>query len=134
MQKCITTEVAGITCHLIYNNQAMFEIAETFPAQEEPLDAISGDSRESYEATVRVFLILAQQGELVRSYYGYPKTQVPDQGTISKIADVRDWLQMKNAIYAAIVLGTEHYVEPSDDIDITLMEFQNEKNAESPQA
>ena len=132
MQKCITTEVAGRTCHLIYNNQAMFEIAEAFPDQEDPLDAISGKGREHYEATVRVFLILAQQAELVRGYYGYPQTQLPEQETISRIADVGDWLKMKNAIYAAVVLGTEHHFEPSEDIDVTLMEFQNEKNAESP--
>lgn len=134
MQKCITTEVAGMTCHLIYNNQAMFEIAEAFPDQEDPLDAISGDKRENYEATIRVFLILARQGNLVRSYYGYPQVKVPEQDTVSRIADVGDWLKMKNAIYAAIVLGTEHHVEPSEDVDVTLMEFQNEKNAESPQA
>ncbi|MDE6601555.1 MAG: hypothetical protein K2K90_05225 [Lachnospiraceae bacterium] len=132
MQKCITTEVAGMTCHLIYNNQAVFEIAEAFPDQEDPLDAISGKEREQYEATVRVFLILAQQAELVRGYYGYPQTQLPEQETIIRIADVGDWLKMKNAIYAAVVLGTEHHVEPSEDIDVTLMEFQNEKNAESP--
>ena len=45
-----------------------------------------------------------------------------------------DWLKMKNAIYSAIVLGTEHHVEPSEDIDVTLMELQNEKNGKSPQA
>ena len=134
MQKCIKTEVIGCPCHLIYNNQAMFEIAETFPNQEEPLEAISGDGRESFEATIRFFLILARQAELVRGYYGYPQKQVPDQDTISRVADVGDWLKMKNAIFAAIVLGTEHHVEPSEDHDVTLMEFQNEKNAESPQA
>ena len=96
------------------------------------MDAISGKGREHYEATVRVFLILAQQAELVRGYYGYPQTQLPEQETISRIADVGDWLKMKNTIYAAVVLGTEHHVEPSEDIDVTLMEFQNEKNAESP--
>lgn len=134
MQKCISTEVAGMTCHLIYNNQAMFEIAEAFSDRDDPLDAMSGEGREHYEATVRVFLIMAQQAELVRNYYGYPRTQVPDQDTICRIADVGDWLKMKNAIYSAIVLGTEHHVEPSDDIDVTLMELQNEKNAKSPQA
>ncbi len=134
MQKCIKTEVAGMTCHLIYNNQAMFEIAEAFPDQEEPLDAISGEEREHYEATIRVFMIMAQQAELVRSYYGYPRTQIPDQDIVSRIADVGDWLKMKNAIYSAIVLGTEHHVEPSEDIDVTLMELQNEKNGKSPQA
>lgn len=134
MQKCISTEVAGMTCHLIYNNQAMFEIAEAFPDQKEPLDAISGDSRENYEATVRVFLILAKQAELVRAYYGYPQTRVPSEDTVIRIADVGDWLKMKNAIYSAIVLGTEHHVEPSEDIDVTLMELQNEKNEKSPQA
>lgn len=134
MQKCVTTEVAGMICHLIYNNQAMFEIKEAFRDQEDPLDTLSGDGRENYEATVRVFLILAQQGNLVRGYYGYPQVRVPDQDTVSRIADVGDWLKMKNAIYAAIVLGTEHHVEPSEDIDVTLMEFQNEKNAKSPQA
>lgn len=123
-----------MTCHLIYNNQAMFEIAEAFPGKEDPLSAVSGDGRENYEATIRVFLILAQQGNLVRGYYGYPQVKVPDQDTISRIADVGDWLNMKNAIYTAIVLGTEHHVEPSEEIDVTLMEFQNEKNDKSPQA
>lgn len=134
MQQCITIEVAGMTCHLIYNNQAMFEIAEAFPDQEEPLNSISGDGRKNYEATIKVFLILAQQGNLVRGYYGYPQIQLPDQDTIKKIADVGDWLKMKNAIYSAIVLGTEHHVEPSEDVDVTLMEFQNQKNEKSPQA
>lgn len=134
MQKCIKTEVAGMTCHLIYNNQAMFDIAEAFSDQNDPLDAISGDGKESYEATIKVFLIMAQQAELVRKYYGYPQTQLPDQDMIRKIADVGDWLKMKTAIYSAIVLGTEHHVEPSEEIDVTLMEFQNEKNAKSPQA
>lgn len=123
-----------MTCHLIYNNQAMFEIAEAFPDQEEPLNSISGDGRKNYEATIKVFLILAQQGNLVRGYYGYPQIQLPDQDTIKKIADVGDWLKMKNAIYSAIVLGTEHHVEPSEDVDVTLMEFQNQKNEKSPQA
>lgn len=134
MQKCIKTEVAGMTCHLIYNNQAMFDIAESFPDQDDPLDAVSGDDRESYDATIKVFLIMAQQAELVRSYYGYLQTQLPDPDTIRRIADVGDWLKMKNAIYSAIVLGTEHHVEPSEEIDVTLMEFQNEKNVKSPQA
>lgn len=123
-----------MTCYLMYNNQAMFEIVEAFPGQEDPLSAVSGDDRESYEATIRVFLILAQQGNLVRSYYGYPQAEVPGQDTVSRIADVGDWLKMKNAIYTAVILGTEHHVEPSEDIDVTLMEFQNEKNSESPQA
>lgn len=123
-----------MTCHLIYNNQAMFEIAEAFSDWEDPLEAISGEGREPYEATVRVFLIMAQQAELVRNYYGYPQTQIPDRDTLIRIADVGDWLQMKNAIYSAIVLGTEHHVEPSEDIDVTLMELQNEKNEKSPQA
>lgn len=134
MQQCITAEVAGMTCHLIYNNQAMFEIAEEFPDQEEPLEAMSGRGRENYEATIKVFLIMARQGELVRGYYGYPQTRVPDQDEVRRIADVGDWLKMKNAIYSAIVLGTEHHVEPSEEIDVTLLELQNEKNGKSPQA
>lgn len=39
---------------------------------------------------------------------------------------------MKNAIYSAVVLGTQHNVDPIEDIDVDLMEFQNQKNGTSP--
>lgn len=132
MKQCITVEVAGETCHLIYNNQAMFDIREMFPGKEDFLDLMSGDGREQYEATLEIFAVLAEQAELVRSYYGYPPSRIPDMETLGKVADAGDWLNMKNAIYSAVVLGTQHHVEPIEDVDVTLLEFQNKKNGTSP--
>lgn len=132
MKQCITTEVAGITCHLVYNNQAMFDLQEMFPDGEDPLDAMSGDTREHYEATIKIFKVLAEQGELTRRYFGYQPEKMPEMEAIREMADMGDWLNMKQAVYSAVVLGTEHHVEPAEDIDVTLLEFQQEKNGKSP--
>lgn len=132
MKQCITVEVAGKTCHLIYNNQAMFDLQELFPDRKDFQEAIAGDTREHYEATIKVFLLMAEQGELVRGYYGYPAEKVPSEEHLRKTADQGDWIKMKNAIYSAVVLGIQHHVDPIEEIDVDLLEFQNEKNGKSP--
>lgn len=132
MKKCITVEVAGKTCHLIYNNQAMFDLQELFPDKKDFQEAIAGDTKEHYEATIKVFLLMAEQGELVRGYYGYPAEKVPSEEHLTKTADQGDWIKMKNAIYSAVVLGIQHHVDPIEEIDVDLLEFQKEKNGESP--
>ncbi len=132
MKQCITVEVAGRTCHLIYNNQAMFELQELFPDGKDFQEAIAGDTKEHYEATIKVFLLMAEHGELVRGYYGYPDEKMPSEEHIRKTADQGDWIKMKNAIYSAVVLGIQHHIDPIEEIDVDLLEFQNEKNGESP--
>lgn len=132
MKQCITIEVAEYTSHLIYNNQAMFDLRDMFPDEKDPMEAMSGDTKEHYDATLKIFENLAQQGELVRRYYGYPPEKEQDIEKIRKIADPGDWVNIKNAIYSAVVLGTQHHVEPIEDIDVTLLEFQQEKNGKSP--
>lgn len=87
MQQCIKVEVAGRTCHLIYNNQAMFALQEKFPQGKDFMESMSGDTRENYEAMLTIFEVLAEQANLVRSYYGYPPEEVPDTDAIRMVAD-----------------------------------------------
>lgn len=131
MKQCVMIEVAGKPCHLFYNNQAMFDLREMFPGEGGFLEMMEGDSRESYEAMLKVFETLAEQGELARRHYGYDPALVPDIGELEKLLDMGDWVNIKNGIYAAVTLGINHSVESLEDVDITLLEFQRqqEKNA-----
>ena len=127
MKQCVMIEVAGKPCHLFYNNQAMFDLREMFPGEGGFLEVMEGDSRESYEAMLKVFGTLVEQGELARRHYGYDPAPVPDAGEMEKLLDMGDWVNIRNGIYAAVTLGISHSVESLEDVDITLLEFQRQQ-------
>lgn len=127
--KAVLHELGNKKLYLAYNGEAMFKISETFGSINELADKTRGEGRESLQALCEVAVILAEQGELTRRYYGYEPQEIIDTSTIMQLIQPLLISDLDNAVFKAIALGYGTEIETGEDdvIDIGLAELNQKK-------
>ncbi len=121
MIPCIACTIGGVQYYPLYNNNAMFRLQDLFP--DGWVDKINGASRGSVELSLDVFSILCDEGRAVRKRYGYADMPI-DLDDLKFACLPADIITIKNAIFAAVTIGTTREVPDLEDTDLTLLELQ----------
>ena len=90
--KTLEYQFNGQTYHLCLNGAALFDIYEKYGNKGFVTDPIRGTGKKSFSATCWMLSKLAEQGELVRRYQGYPHGKFPTEQMFAAMlrpADVR---------------------------------------------
>ena len=77
--KTLEYQFNGQTYHLCLNGAALFDIYEKYGNKGFVTDPIRGTGKKSFSATCWMLSKLAEQGELVRRYQGYPHGKFPTE-------------------------------------------------------
>lgn len=113
--------------HLYMNGTAHFNALERFDKRN-VLEAIEGDDRKNYEATLWLFAELSQQGELYRRMLGMDSGKMLKFSTLLVSVQPNELADIKAAVIAAIAEGYRTTEPGEEDDDPWLREFE-EKNS-----
>ena len=129
--KAVPVTLLGHTYYLLYNGAAMFACNDAFGAGK-ILECIAPNDLEGYEAQCKAVVILAEQGELSRRYYGYDSSEMLTAERLKLETSPVELLAMKQALMKAVLLGYGREIGEDDDqtIDLGLAEL-NKKKANS---
>jgi hypothetical protein len=115
--------------HLAYNGAAMFSIEESHGGIKDLAGTLDGRVSKGYDATCEVAALLAEQGELVRRYYGHDPLPVVKADEIKLMLQPSRVAELAGAIFSAIELGYGRELDEGsdDEVDIGLMELAQKK-------
>lgn len=122
MIRIVMIELSGTKVPLFYNNRAMFRLQKQLG--DEWLKATDGMTEEAFRATLEVLSVLNEEGETARRRMGYDPLPMVDAAQMELDLSPADWLAAKNGISAAVMSGVEREVEPAEDVDLVLLEYQ----------
>ena len=127
--KGVKATIGGNEYVLIFNGQAMFEIEDIFKSATEMVNAISKPGGDGFEALCKASSVLAEQGELVRRYYGYEAMEIPSEEWIRMSLQPIEVPKLKTSILNSVVLGFKKEVSEKDDVDLDLIEITQKKTS-----
>lgn len=123
--KTLEYQFNGQTYHLCLNGAALFDIYEKFGSKGFVTDHIKGTGKKSFSATCWMLSKLAEQGELVRRYQGYPHGKFPTEQMFHTMLHPMQVAGAKDAIRDAVALGFAREEEEEDpEVDVGLVELQ----------
>lgn len=122
MIPCVGVTIGGVTYYPLYNIQAMFRMQDDLP--EDFLEKITDNTKASFELAFRIFSILCEEGEAVRVHYGYERSPLPDWEEAQWSYLPADITAMKNAVFAAVMLGLKKEVDLDEEVDLILLELK----------
>ena len=127
--KAITITIGGKTLYLTYTGEAMFGLREKYGEPTEMLEKMSGDTKESFDITCDVIATLAEQGELVRRYYGHTPQDIVSFETIKLLTQPKDIFTFKLIIPRVVTLGFSKEIigDNDDEVDLGLLELNQKK-------
>lgn len=116
-------ELDGQTYYLAYNIAAMLSIDEI---------GNIGKIIEKPELCVKVFSVLAEQGELVRRFYGHDTSFIPSENYLKTHVSPGDIFDMQGAVIKSVTLGLKREVEDEDNkvIDLSLQKIEKKTGPE----
>ena len=131
--KAAKITVAGTTCFLVMDGEAMFTIRDIYGGTRLMLEKMEQDTREGFLETCNAAAILAERGELVRRRLGYEPGRIPERDDFALLTQPYEIVPLKRAIANAIKLGygREIFTEEHDLImtnSVTLDEGLEELN------
>lgn len=113
----------GEVYHLCLNGAALFDIYDKFGTKGFITDHIRGTGRKAFSATCWMLAKLAEQGEIVRRYQGYPHGKFPTEQMFAALLTPAEATLARRAIAEAVALGFAREVE-EDGIDLGLAELE----------
>jgi len=127
--KAIIYKIGNKTLYLAYNGEAMFAIEELHGGIKELPEKLNNKDRESFKSTCEVAALLAEQGELVRRYYGHEPQDIIAADDLRSIIQPSQIAEMTDAIFRSIALGYGSEIDrgKDDEIDLVLMELNQKK-------
>lgn len=118
---------------LTYNGAAMFAIWDRYGR--DALNLLQQFTPEGRRCLIGATLIMAEQGELLRRYYGYQATEMLAAKDVEALQSLTEQLQLRAAILEQIVEDTHRSVTGEwHDIDLGLLELQRKKKQDSEKA
>lgn len=124
MIPCVGVKIRDKTYYPLYNIRAMFRLQDDFPP--DITEKIDEDTKAGFELAFRVFDVLCEEGAAVRNRYGYEPGDKPDLEEFETEYQPRDILTLKNAVYAAIIVGNGQELpkNEAEETDIWLVELE----------
>ena len=133
MDRMATIEWDGHRYDLNYSVEVMFQVTERFGGVDRMLEAIEGETKESFEALRWMFVTLANDGELARRAMGYDQGTFLTEDAINTRMSPYRLLELKNAVMQAIRLGYSREFElEAEEIDLGLRELDEKKRRQKP--
>lgn len=130
--KTVEFEFNNQTYHLCMNGAALFDCFDKFGAENEIMDCIKEKTAKSFENVCWLLAKLSEQGELVRRYEGFDKSEMLSIGECFIFLDPLGVIEAKNVIRKVLVLGFSRTEEPEEkEVDIGLAELNQKKTGKS---
>lgn len=116
------------TLHLCFNGAAMFDLWDMFGQEKPLLEHIEPNTKKAFNATCIMLFKLAEQGELVRRYWGHTPQEVPTIKELAALLCPADVLAAKSAIGMAISAGLKMEAQiRRSEVDLGLQELERTK-------
>ena len=121
------------TYHLLLTGAALFDAYDRFGDRGGMLDRISGNTRESFDDTVWMLVLLAKNGEAYRRHMGEDKQTMLTVETVVRTMGPKDVLRARAAIRSAFAVGFGRTEENEErEVDMGLLELQKKTGLASP--
>ena len=124
--KVTKLDFLGHTYHLFYNSEAMLTLQEKFGQGAELVNAINPTTKDGKRILCEAVMVMAEQGELARRYYGYDHSEIPTVEQFQLFSTPRNVFELFGAAVRAITAGYGHEIEADDgqEIDLVLQELE----------
>ena len=125
--KTVEFPLCGTTYHLCLNGAALFDCFDHFETGTDFIEKISGEDKESFEATCWCLEKFSQQGAIVRRWesMGAEKTPMLPAQKAAALLRPADVIRAREAIREAFHLGFAREEEREDEeIDLGWLELQ----------
>lgn len=116
--------VGGRDYYLAFNGSAKFALDELCGGKS-IVGLTQPDTKEANNLLFQAVSILAEQGELVRRYYGYDKDEMLEAESLPLLLTPMDMLTLKTALYCAVSRGYGREIQDTGgEVDLVLQEIQ----------
>lgn len=124
-------EKNGVTkeYHLCFTCEALLRLTENH-SMSDIQQAIMSDDKEGYMTLLKTLLILSEQGELVRRYYGYAPSEMLSLDDLEGLENMGNILTMRYAAISAMVEGLGKD-EDKKEVDVGLAEIRKKQKTKS---
>ena len=121
--KTVEFVLADTTYYLCLNGSALFSCYDHLGT--DFIEKISGDTKDSFEATCWMLSTLAMQGEIVRRWEGQDKGPMLSSQKAAALLMPQDVVRARESILAAYDLAFQRETATDDEeIDLGLLELQ----------
>ena len=125
--KAVKAHLKDTELTLVFNGAAMFDIEEAFGSSTEMIDRINLKGKVGLENLSKAIGILAEQGELVRRYYGYDSQEIPKENMIKVMIGPADIPELRYAVVNAVTIGYGREITDEEETDLGLIELSQKK-------
>lgn len=108
--------------YLCFTCEAMLQLNEFCPT-EELCDAIMLNTDDGIKVLVNTLVVLSEQGELVRRYYGYDSHEMLSESDLEGIKSALDLAALRYSAMLAVLDGLKTQ-EESGEVDLGLQEIR----------
>lgn len=134
MNGCIETTFRGRPLTLLFSIDVMFDAIEKYGSAAELLQALGGETRDTYAAVVWATERMAREGELARREAGYEPRPMLEPGEFSLRRTPYEYVTLRSACSEAIgrAFRREEPDEDGGEEDEGLAELRAKKAADEP--